>query len=210
MDNTILFKPETDRLKLHIIVASTRPGRRGLPIGEWVRDYASEQGDFDVELVDLAEVGLPFMDEPNHPRFHKYIHRHTVDWSEKIDAADAFVFVAPEYNYGMNAVLKNALDYLHQEWQYKPVGFVSYGGVAAGTRAVQMTKLVVTALKMTPLNETVAIPFVNQFFDDEGRFQPTESMGTALRAMLDELMRVSSALKPLRAPVKLEQAVPAR
>ena len=87
---------------------------------------------FQPELVDLAEVALPFMDEPNHPRLRTYIHQHTKDWSAKIEAGDAFVFVMPEYNHGMTAPLKNALDYLQHEWQYKPLGFVSYGGVAAG------------------------------------------------------------------------------
>src|SRR5690349_23375285 len=88
------------------------------------------------------------MDEPKHPRFREYVHGHTRAWSETVDASDAFVFVMPEYNYGINAPLKNAIDYLHQEWHDKPVAFVSYGGIAAGTRAVQMTKQIVSAVKM--------------------------------------------------------------
>jgi NAD(P)H-dependent FMN reductase len=190
----------TPRPKLQVIVASTRPGRRGLPIGQWVYDSAAAYGGFDVELVDLAEVNLPFLDEPNHPRLRQYIHPHTIAWSEKIDSADAFVFVTPEYNYGMNAPLKNAIDYLHQEWQYKPVAFVSYGGVSGGTRAVQMTKQVVTTLKMVPLTEAVPMPFVNQYFDDEDRFLPTDAMQTSLKGVFDELARVSAALRPLRTP----------
>jgi NAD(P)H-dependent FMN reductase len=113
-----------------------------LPIGQWVRDRAVAHGGFEVELVDLAEINLPFLDEPGHPRLGQYTKPHTKDWSARVDAADAFVFVTPEYNYGMPGSLKNAIDYLHREWAYKPVGFVSYGGIAAGTRAVQMTKLV--------------------------------------------------------------------
>jgi NAD(P)H-dependent FMN reductase len=104
----------------------------------------------------------------------------------------------PEYNYGFNAPLKNAIDFLNQEWRYKPVGFVSYGGVAAGTRAVQMAKQVVTTLKMTPLFEAVSIPFVRQFLDDEERLQANEVMEHAAVAMLDELVRVEAALRPLR------------
>jgi NAD(P)H-dependent FMN reductase len=185
--------------KLEIIIASTRPGRIGLPIGQWVHGEAVTHGGFaDIELVDLAEVGLPFMNEPNHPRLAQYTHQHTRDWSAKVAEADAFVFVMPEYNYGYNAELKNAIDYLHHEWHYKPVGLVSYGGVAAGTRAAQMIKQVVTTLKMTPLSEAVSIPFVQQFLDEEDTVVPSEIMTASAKAMFDELVRVTEALRPLR------------
>ena len=115
-----------------------------------------------------------------------------------MERADAFAFVMPEYNYGFNAPLKNAIDYLHHEWAYKPIGFVSYGGVSAGTRAVQMAKQVVTALKMVPVAEAVSIPFVRQFIDDEGRLQPNETMNVAADQMLEELRRWIEALQPLR------------
>ena len=183
---------------LQIIIASTRPGRVGLPVAQWVHERALAHGGFDVELVDLAEVALPFLDEPNHPRLRDYQHQHTKDWSARVDGADAFAFVMPEYNYGFNAPLKNAIDFLHHEWRYKPVGFVSYGGVAAGTRAVQMAKQVVTTLRMTPVFEAVSIPFVRQFLDEEELLQPNEVMEQAVVAMLDELARVEGALRPLR------------
>jgi NAD(P)H-dependent FMN reductase len=181
-----------------VVIASTRPGRVGLPVGEWFAERARAHAGFQLEVVDLAELDLPFMDEPNHPRFHEYTQQHTKDWSAQVQAADAFVFVTPEYNYGFNAPLKNAIDYLHVEWQYKPVGFVSYGGVAAGTRAVQMLKLIVTTLRMTPVFEAVSIPFVAQFLDDEGELQANETMENAATAMLHELVRVAAALAPLR------------
>ncbi|MEV7845237.1 NADPH-dependent FMN reductase [Streptomyces cyaneofuscatus] len=184
--------------KLEIIVASTRPGRIGPVIGSWTEKAAQEHGGFDeVELVDLAEVALPFMNEPLHPRLGRYTHQHTRDWSAKVREADAFVFVMPEYNYGYNAELKNAIDYLHEEWKYKPVDLVSYGGVSAGTRAAQMIKQVVTTLKMTPLAEAVSIPFVQEFIR-EGELAPNEVMTSAAGAMLDELVRVAAALRPLR------------
>jgi NAD(P)H-dependent FMN reductase len=104
----------------------------------------------------------------------------------------------PEYNYGFTAPLKNALDYLHHEWAYKPVGLVSYGGVAAGTRAAQQIKQVVTALRMFPLFEAVSIPFVANFLDDDGRIQPNETMVQAAKMMLDELVRVDAVLRALR------------
>ncbi|MGD0686936.1 MAG: NAD(P)H-dependent oxidoreductase, partial [Streptosporangiaceae bacterium] len=89
---------------------------------------------------------------------------------------------------------------LHVEWQHKPVGFVSYGGVAAGTRAVQMLKQVITTLKMVPVFDAVSIPFVQQFLDDEGRLKPNEIMESAATAMLDELLRWTAPLRALRQP----------
>jgi NAD(P)H-dependent FMN reductase len=184
---------------LMIVIASTRPGRVGLPVGRWFEGRARAHGGFEVEVADLAELRLPFMDEPNHPRLGEYTKQHTKDWSARVQAADAFAFVMPEYNHSFTAPLKNAIDFLHQEWQHKPVGLVSYGGVAAGTRAAQMLKLVLTTLKMTPLFEAVSIPFVTQFIDEEGSFQPNELMEQAADAMFDELVRVAEALRPLRA-----------
>jgi NAD(P)H-dependent FMN reductase len=183
---------------LQIIIASTRPGRVGPSVAAWVHKRALSHGGFDVELVDLAEVNLPIFDEPTHPRFREYEHKHTRDWSATIERADAFVFVVPEYNYGFNAAIKNAIDYLHYEWHYKPVGFASYGGVAAGTRAVQMLKQVVTALKMTPVVESVNIPFIPQFLDADRTLVPNEIMESAVLAMLAELARCTKALSRLR------------
>lgn len=189
---------ESGRPTLHVIVASTRPGRVGLPVGRWFHQRAVEHGVFDVQWVDLAEVDLPFLDEPHHPRLQRYQHQHTKDWSALIDRADAIVFVMPEYNFGFNAPLKNAIDYLNLEWRYKPVGFVSYGGVSAGTRAVQMAKQVVSTLKMMPMFEAVSIPFVKQFLDEQGEIRANEVMENAANAMLDELARWEEALRPLR------------
>jgi NAD(P)H-dependent FMN reductase len=185
--------------RLEIVIASTRPGRIGPTVAQWFDQEAKAHGGFaDVELVDLAEMNLPFMDEPHHPRLAKYTHQHTRDWSAKVTEADAFVFVMPEYNYGYNAELKNAIDFLHNEWKYKPVGLVSYGGVAAGTRAAQQIKQVVATLKMMPLAEAVSIPFVHQFINEEEGLVPNDVMAASAKAMLDELVRVSEALRPLR------------
>ena len=183
---------------LTIIVGSTRPGRAGGPIAQWFAARAKDHGGFDVNVVDLAELGLPLLDEPNHPRLGQYTQQHTKDWSAIVDAADAFVIVTPEYNYGYPASVKNAIDYLHQEWQHKPVGFVSYGGVAAGTRAVQQLKQVVTTLRMLPVFDSVNIPFYHQFLDSDGVFQPNAVLEQAADAMLDELVRTEAALRPLR------------
>jgi len=186
--------------RLAIVIGSTRPGRVGLPVAQWFRDAALEHGGFDVEVVDLAELNLPLLDEPQHPRLHQYVHKHTKQWSAIADRADAFVFVVPEYNYSFNAATKNAIDYLHREWQYKPVGFVSYGGIAAGTRAVQALKQVLTTLKMVTVFESVNIPFVAQFVDEEGNFRPNEITEGAAVAMLGELLKWSEPLRVMRNP----------
>ena len=184
---------------LQIIIASTRPGRVGLPVAEWVHAAAVKHGGFDqVELVDLAEWNLPFMNERHHPRLRRYEHQHTLDWSATIDRADAFLIVMPEYNFGYTAPLKNAIDYLAHEWAYKPVGLVSYGGVSAGTRAAQMIKQVLTTLKMTPIPEAVHIPFVAQLIGDDGALRPNETMDAGAEAMLEELVHWTAALAPLR------------
>jgi NAD(P)H-dependent FMN reductase len=187
--------------RLTIIIGSTRPGRAGLPIGGWFAGRARSHGGFDVDVADLAELQLPLLDEPNHPRLRQYIHRHTKNWSAIVDAADAFVIVTPEYNHGYPAALKNAIDYLHEEWRDKPVGFVSYGGVSAGTRAAQQLRPVVTTLRMVPVVEAVSIPFHPQFIGEDGRVQANAIMEQAADAMLDELVRVEGALRPLREPI---------
>lgn len=183
---------------LQIIIGSTRPGRVGLPVAQWFSGRARDGGLFDVEVLDLAEIRLPMFDEPHHPRLGRYVHDHTLRWSAAISRGDAYVFVVPEYNYGFNAATKNAIDYLHAEWQGKPVGFVSYGGIAAGTRAVQMLKQVVTTLSMVPVFESVNIPFVHDLVGDDGTFGATRAMDHAADAMLDALRRWEAATRAVR------------
>lgn len=184
--------------KLLVIIASTRPGRAGLPIGTWFASHAARQGDFEVEIADLAEINLPLLDEASHPRMKNYQHEHTKRWSALVDGADAYVIVTPEYNFSMPAPLVNALDYLFSEWNYKPVGFVSYGGVSGGLRSVQMAKQLVTTLKMMPMYEAVVIPFFSSFISDVGVFNPEPLHSQSADDMLVELARWSAALKTLR------------
>jgi NAD(P)H-dependent FMN reductase len=110
------------------------------------------------------------------------------------------VFVTPEYNHGYPASLKNAIDFLHHEWRFKPVGFVSYGGVAAGTRSVEQLQQVVTAVKLTPVIEQVNIPFYQQFLED-GEIHANDVMETAAGAMLDQIVALEALLRPLREQV---------
>lgn len=182
---------------LLIIIASTRPGRAGLPVARWFEPIARAHGAFDVSVADLAEWNLPFLDEPKHPKLREYTKEHTRRWSAEVDAADAFVFVMPEYNHGFNAPLKNAIDFLHQEWQHKPAGFVSYGGVAAGMRAVQQLKQVLISLNMMPVNDAVAIQFIAKQIED-GELVVGEILEQAADAMLTELARVAEAARSLR------------
>jgi NAD(P)H-dependent FMN reductase len=191
---------------LTIVIGSTRPGRVGPKFATWFRSLAIAHDGFDVELVDLAQLNLPFLDEPSHPRLRQYVHQHTIDWSRTVERSDAFVFVTPEYNFGYSAALKNAIDYLSQEWADKAVGFVSYGGVAGGTRAVQQLKQVVTALKMIPVAESVNLPFFTQFIDDSGTVQPNDVMTRSADAMLDELARITALIRP-KVPVTSEPGV---
>jgi NAD(P)H-dependent FMN reductase len=185
--------------KLLVIIASTRPGRIGVPVASWFMEQATAHGGFEVELADLFELDLPLLDEPNHPRLRNYTKDHTRAWSATVDSADAIVFVTAEYNHSYTAGLKNAIDYLHHEWRHKPLGFVSYGGVAAGTRAMQALKPVAIALALIPVVAAVNIPFVQQFLNDDGVIVGNEVMVEAAAAMLDELHQMESVLAPLRA-----------
>lgn len=184
-------------LHLNIIIASTRPGRVGWPVGAWFHEFAREHGRFDVHLVDLAEFDLPILDEPHHPRQQKYQHAHTKRWSESVNAADAYVLVTPEYNFGPTPALVNALNYVYKEWNYKPAGFVSYGGISGGLRAAQVTKQTLGAMKVVPLPEQVTIPMVAQHIQDD-RFVADEYHEEGGKAMLGELHRWAEALKILR------------
>ena len=190
----------TDRPTLMIVVSSTRPSRVGRVVADWAVEQAEAHAGFDVDLVDLAEVDLPLMNEPNHPRLSTYTMQHTLDWSARVDAADAFVFVMAEYNHSYTAPLKNAIDYLLHEWAYKPVGFVSYGGVAAGARAVQALKPVCIAVRMFPVVEAVPIPWIGQQLDANGAFTTTDPLEAGAKAMLDELAKMTEVLSAVRRP----------
>lgn len=181
---------------LQVIVTSTRPGRIGRAVGDWFTAVAEAHGGFDVELVDLADVDLPFMDEPKHPRMRRYEHEHTRRWSETIERADAFAFVMPEYNHGFNAQLKNAIDFLWNEWNHKPVALVGYGGVSAGSRAMEALMPVLAAVRMVPVGQ-VPIPFVHDRAEG-GVIVPNGPMDDGANGVLDELRRAHGVLRAFR------------
>jgi len=184
--------------KLHVIICSTRPGRIGLPVARWFYGFAKQHGKFNVELVDLADFNLPVYDEPVHPVQQIYEHEHTKKWSASVAAADAYIFVTPEYNYSPPPSLVNALDYLYREWNYKPCGFVSYGGVSGGLRAVQAVKMQITTLKMMPMVEGVMVPMAASQVNDEDQFQSNELIDKSAGTLLDELRYWTDGFKAMR------------
>lgn len=183
---------------LSIVIGSTRPSRKGIVLAEWITKLAEENGNFNVKVLDLKKIDLPFLDEPHHPRLKQYQHEHTKQWSREIEGSDAFIFVSPEYNYGFAAPLKNAIDYLFFEWQYKPVGFVTYGGISGGIRALQMIKQVVTALNMMPLVEAVNVPNFTKLINKENQFEAAEEHVKTANALFTSLSNWSDAMKMLR------------
>jgi NAD(P)H-dependent FMN reductase len=185
-------------MELQTIICSTRPGRIGPSIASWFHDFATRHGKFTTKLVDLQDFNLPIFDEPNHPRLQKYEKEHTKKWSASVATADAYVFVTPEFNYCPPPSFVNALNYLYREWNYKPCGFVSYGGISGGMRAVQLEKQLAISLKMVPMLEGVAMPMVTKFFDEKKNFRSNEVIENAALTMVDELCRWARALKAMR------------
>jgi NAD(P)H-dependent FMN reductase len=185
--------------RLGVIVASVREGRVGRPVADWFIERARMHTHFEIDLVDLKDVNLPIFAERHHPRLRQYESDHQKNWSARVAGLDAFVFVMPEYNYSTAPALINALDYLFFEWNYKPVGLVTYGGVSGGLRAAQMVKQTVSAMKLVAIPEAVTIPFVGQAIDKEsGTFKATEAHDKSAATLLDELARWTDALATLR------------
>lgn len=185
-------------MKLQTIICSTRPGRIGPSIANWFHALANDHGAFASELVDLAEFNLPVYDEANHPRMQKYEHEHTKAWSASVSKADAYVFVIPEYNFCPPPSFMNALNYIYNEWNYKPCGFVSYGGVSGGLRSAQAAKQLVTTLKMMPMVEGVMVQMPWERLDEQRQFLPGDQHTGSANAMLDEMAKWTKALKTLR------------
>lgn len=184
-------------IELHIITASTRPGRVGPAVSAWLETACQAHPQVRASVVDLADFDLPVFNEPLHPRLGQYAHDATRRWAAQIARADAYAFVLPEYNHLPPPSLINAITYLFKEWSYKPAGLVSYGGLSGGLRAAQALKPMLAALKMVPLVEAVAIPMIAEKVHD-GVLESTSSMDQAAQLMLGELQRWACALKPLR------------
>ncbi|UQX01293.1 NAD(P)H-dependent oxidoreductase [Streptomyces sp. RerS4] len=173
--------------RLHVISAATRPTSSGRPLARWVTELAGARGDFEVTPVDLAEIALPLLDEPEYASSGVYTHQHTRDWSALVDSADAFLFVMPMYNGGFTAPFKNAIDFLYREWDGKPVGLVSYSaGPTGGAPAAEMLLPVLTRVGMLPAARSLAIPGINALIGPEG-FEAPEGLADRLAGVLDDV-----------------------
>lgn len=184
--------------RLMIITVSTRDGRKGVSLADWIEAEARRDADWEVAPVDLKALALPMLDEPEHPRLRQYRHEHTRRWSALVEAADVFIAVTPEYNFSAPPSLINAFDYVFQEWAYKPIGLVTYGGVSGGTRSLLGVRQLASALKMVPVVESVNVPFFTQFIDADGRFKPNEPTEKGAAGMFAELKKWAGPLKAMR------------
>ena len=181
--------------RIGIILGSTRPGRRGEQVANWVYDVASKRGDGEFELIDLVDYPLPHLDEPMPASLGQYQNQHTKDWAATIARFDGFVFVTPEYNHSTSGVLKNAIDYLYAEWNNKAMGVVSYG-VVGGARAAEQLRLIAGELQMADVRTNVALSMFTDF-ENFSDFVPAERQVQTLDVLLGEVLAWSSALAHL-------------
>ncbi len=188
-------------MNLKVILASTRQNRQGEKIASWVLQELKDCKNFDVELLDLRDYQLPYYDDPIPAGMLKppYSPEVRQKWAEKISSADAFLIITPEYNHSYPAVLKSALDSIYHEWSNKPVAFLSYGGSANGSRAVEHLRLVAIELQMAPIREGVHIGLFSgeQVFDESGNML-VEANVRKLQKLNDQLYWWADALKKAR------------
>lgn len=182
--------------KIAIIIGSTRPGRNGEAVARWVHDLAVKRGDAEFELVDLGDYALPPLDEPMPAMMGDYSRPHTRAWAAKIASFDAYVFVTPEYNHSAPGALKNAIDFLHAEWNNKAAGFVGYGSVG-GTRAVEHLRLVMAYLQVACVSTQVELSLFTDF-ENFSVFKPAAHHEDALAVMLEQVIAWGDALRALR------------
>lgn len=183
-------------LKIAVVLGSTRPGRNGKAVADWVVERAQGRSGATYELVDLADYPLPHLDEPLPPALGQYQHDHTKQWAATIDSYDGFVFVTPEYNHSMSGVLKNAIDYLQAEWHNKAAALVGYGG-AGGARAVEHLRGVLSEVQVAHVRQTLAFSFFTDF-ENFSAFKPADLHLDYVSVMLDQLESWARALRAER------------
>lgn len=192
-------------MRIKIIVGSTRPGRFSDKAGAWIAAEAGKQEGAAAEVLDLRDYDMPFFNEPVSPSYKQEPYRHeaVARFTAKISEGDAFVLVTPEYNRGTSGVLKNALDWVYQEWNNKPVAFVGYGSVG-GARAVEQLRLIAIELQMVPIRAAVHIPQHWNLLDEQGSLQAgaLDPFAQSAAAMLNQLMWWARALKAAREQTK--------
>lgn len=189
-------------LKVKVILGSTRPGRFSEKITPWLQSELSKRTDLEVEILDLKEHELPYFDMPMSPAYVQdgnYGSEAVNAWAKKIGEADAYIIVAPEYNHGYTAVLKNALDVVYGEWNNKAVGFVAYGSVGGG-RAVEQLRQVAVELQMASVRTAVHINAPWLLTNEDGTLKDgiLDTYTDSLNGMLDQLTWWGDALKTAR------------
>jgi NAD(P)H-dependent FMN reductase len=183
-------------LKIAIILGSTRPGRNGKAVADWVLAKAAERNGAQYELVDLADYPLPHLDEVMPPSLGQYQNEHTLAWAEKIAGYDGFIFVTPEYNHSTSAVLKNAIDYLYGEWNNKAAAFVSYGSLG-GARAIEHLRGVASELQIAHVRQQLSFSLFTDF-ENFSEFKPGAQHEESAKVLFDQLEAWAAALKPVR------------
>lgn len=183
-------------LRVAVVTGSTRPGRKNEAVAHWVHGLAAPRADAEFELVDIATFGLAQLDEPAVASSGKYIHPHTLAWSEKIASFDGYVFVTPEYNHGVSGALKTAIDFLYREWNNKAAGFVSYGG-SGGLRAVEHLRLIMAELQVADVRAQVSLSLRTDW-EKFTTFTPDPRHEKTLQTLLDQVIAWSGALKTVR------------
>ena len=184
-------------LRIGIILGSTRPGRKGAQVAEWVLEQAGKRDDAIYELIDIADFNLPHLDEEVPASLGMYANEHTKAWASTIASYDGFVFVTPEYNHSTSGALKNAIDFIYGEWNNKAVGFVSYGSAASGARAVEHLRLIVAELQMADVRQQVGISLITDF-EGYTTMKPIPHHEAPLATLLDQLVSWSGALQTVR------------
>jgi NAD(P)H-dependent FMN reductase len=184
-------------LKIAVILGSTRPGRNGKAVADWVVDQAMDRAGATYDLLDLADYPLPHLDEALPATFGQYAGDHTKAWAEKIAAYDGFVFVTPEYNHSTSGVLKNAIDYLYAEWSNKAAAFVSYGSLG-GARAIEHLRAICAELQIAGVRQHLSFSLFTDF-ENFTAFSPAPSHQDMAAVLFGQLEAWAAALKPLRA-----------
>lgn len=174
--------------RIAVVVGSTRPNRICGVVSGWVRDALQDGSPFHYELLDLADVNLPLLDEPLKAALQQYQHGHTREWSRLVTSFDGFLFVFPQYNWGYPAVLKNALDYLYMEWWEKPASVFTYG-TRGGHKGAEQLITVLNGLHMMVLDDHVEAVITDDDVDDN--WQLTDPAAT-LRPTLQQLRKVDA------------------
>lgn len=167
------MKNTRNKLKIGIIIWSTRSNLICRSIAKWIMQEMQHEN-LELGLIDLADVNLPFLDEPNIPAHHDYQKDHTKAWSKIISSYDGFVIVFPQYNCGYPAVLKNAIDFLYDEWIGKPVSLICYGN-HGGAQGFLAMRLVTQGLKMCNMATNPSLVIDSKMFDELGQFKDIET-----------------------------------